>query len=179
MKSELARRIVFTLGALLVFRLGSHIPLPGLGVSGSQAPGVTVMASRLSIFALGIFPYLSAAILVQVLSMVSSKLRALARDGEAGRRRIARYTVGLAVFFAAFQAFGFAARLQDIPTVVTDSSGLFVLSATVTLTGGMIFLIWLSEQITVQGIGNGLALILFADVAAKLPGEVAAITARA
>jgi preprotein translocase subunit SecY len=105
MKSELARRIVFTLGALLVFRLGSYIPLPGVSTSGSQSPGVSVVLNiRFSIFALWILPYLSAAILIQLLSMVSSKLSALARSGETGRRKIWRYTVGLTICLTAFQA---------------------------------------------------------------------------
>jgi preprotein translocase subunit SecY len=176
MKSELARRIVFTLGALLVFRLGSHIPLPGVSVSGPQIPGVTIVsASRFSIFSLGIWPYLSAAILIQLVSMVSSKLGALPSSGEAGRRKIARYTIGLAIGLTAFHAYGLASSLQGIPNLVNEPGGLFLLSTTVTLTGGMIFLIWLSEQITAHGIGNGLALILFAGVAAKMPQEIASM----
>jgi preprotein translocase subunit SecY len=169
MKSELARRIVFTLGALLVYRLGSYIPLPGI----SPLPGVS--GNRLSIFSLGILPYLSAAIFIQLLSMVSSKLSALARGGKAGRRKIARYTIGLAIILTAFQAFGIASGLQGIPNLVSDPGGLFVLSTTVTLTGGTMFLIWLSDQITVRGIGNGLALMLFAGVAADMPRVVASM----
>ena len=169
MKSELARRIVFTLGAFLVYRLGSYIPLPGI----SPLPGVS--GNRLSIFSLGILPYLSAAIFIQLLSMVSSKLRALPRAGEAGRRKIARYTIGLAIILTAFQAFGIASGLQGIPNLVSDPGGLFVLSTTVTLTGGTMFLIWLSDQITVRGIGNGLALMLFAGVAADMPRVVASM----
>jgi preprotein translocase subunit SecY len=175
MKSELTRRIVFTLGALLVFRLGTYIPLPGISGAGARFPGFTVLDTRFSIFSLGILPYLSAAILIQLVSMVSSKLSALARSGETGRRRIARYTIGLAVFLAAFQAFGFASRLMDIPTFVSDPGALFVLSTIVTLTGGTIFLIWLSEQITMRGIGNGLAVLLFAAVAAEMPHTVASL----
>jgi preprotein translocase subunit SecY len=176
MKSELARRIVFTLGALLVYRLGCYIPLPGVSVSGSQIPGVTIVsASRFSIFSLGIWPYLSAAILIQLVSMVSSKLGALPRKGEAGRRKIARYTIVLAVFFAAFHAFDNASSLQGIPNFVNEPGGLFLLSTMVTLTGGTIFLIWLGEQITARGIGNGLALILFAGVAAEMPDEIASM----
>jgi preprotein translocase subunit SecY len=175
MKSELARRIVFTLGALLVYRLGSYIPLPGINTPGPQIPGVTVISgNRFSIFSLGILPYLSAAILIQLVSMVSSKLSALPSGGEAGRRKIARYTIGLAVILAAFQAFGIASGLQGIPNFVNEP-GFFVISTTVTLTGGTIFLIWLSEQITARGIGNGLALILFAGVAAEMPHAVAAL----
>ena len=176
MKSELARRIVFTLGALLVYRLGCYIPLPGVSVSGPQIPGVTIVsASRFSIFSLGIWPYLSAAILIQLVSMVSSKLGALPRKGEAGRRKIARYTIVLAVFLAAFHAFGNASSLQGIPNFVNEPGGLFLLSTMVTLTGGTIFLIWLGEQITARGIGNGLALILFAGVAAEMPDEIASM----
>ena len=175
MKSELARRIVFTLGALLVYRLDSYIPLPGINTPGPQIPGVTVISgNRFSIFSLGILPYLSAAILIQLVSMVSSKLSALPSGGEAGRRKIARYTIGLAVILAAFQAFGIASGLQGIPNFVNEP-GFFVISTTVTLTGGTIFLIWLSEQITARGIGNGLALILFAGVAAEMPHAVAAL----
>lgn len=176
MKSELARRIVFTLGALLVYRLGCYIPVPGISVSDPQIPGVTIVsASRFSIFSLGIWPYLSAAILIQLVSMVSSKLGALPRKGEAGRRKIARYTIVLAVFLAAFHAFGNASILQGIPNFVNEPGGLFLLSTMVTLTGGTIFLIWLSEQITARGIGNGLALILFAGVAAEMPDEIASM----
>jgi preprotein translocase subunit SecY len=165
MNSELARRIAFTLGALLVFRLGTYVPLPG----------VNVIDARLSIFSLGILPYLSVAILIQLGSMVSSKLSGLARGGETGRRKIARWTVGVTMFLTAFQAFGIASKLQDIPNLVSDPGGLFVLSTTVTLTGGTIFLIWLSEQITARGIGNGLARILFASVAAGMPRAVAKV----
>jgi preprotein translocase subunit SecY len=174
MKSELARRIVITLGALLVCRLGSYVPLPGVSVSGPQIPGVTIVsASRFSIFSLGILPYLSAAILIQLVSMVSSKLSALPGSGEAGRRKIARYTIVLAVFLAAFHAFGVASSLQRIPNLVDEPGGFFAISTMVTLTGGTIFLIWLSEQITASGIGNGLTLILFAGVAAEMPHAVA------
>jgi preprotein translocase subunit SecY len=169
MKSELAGRIVFTLGALLVYRLGTYIPLPGV----TPLPGVIRSGAQFSIFSLWILPYLSAAILIQLVSMVSSKLSALARGGEAGRRKIARYTIVLAVFLTAFQAFGMASGLQSIPNFVDNPGGLFLLSTTVTLTGGTIFLIWLSEQITARGIGNGLALILFTGVAASMPRAVA------
>src|SRR5450759_1613553 len=141
MTPELPRRIVFTLGALLVYRLGSYIPFPGI----NPLPGVS--ASRFSIFSLGILPYLSVAIFIQLVSIVSPKLSALARGGETGRRKIARWTIGVAMFLTAFQAFGIASRLQDIPNIVSNPGGLFLLSTTVTLTGGTIFLIWLSEQL--------------------------------
>ncbi|MGB8400484.1 preprotein translocase subunit SecY, partial [Bradyrhizobium sp.] len=187
MKSELARRIAFTLGALLVYRLGTYIPLPGIDpdiweqVFESQAGGIlgvfNILAGggihRMAIFALNIMPYFSAAILIQLVSMVSPKLNALSRGGEAGRRKIARYTIALAISLAAFQAFGIASGLQNVPNLVGDPGGLFLLSAAVTLTGGMVLLIWLSEQITVRGIGNGLALLIFASVAVEMPRAVA------
>lgn len=157
MTSELARRIAFTLGALFVYRLGTYIPLPGI------APSV----GRLSIFALNIIPYLSAAILIQLVSMVSSRLGALVWGG--GRRTIVRYTLSLTFLLAAFQAYGIASGLQGITSAVGDPGALFLLSTTVTLLGGTIFLIWLSEQITAHGIGNGLALILAGGVLAEVP----------
>jgi preprotein translocase subunit SecY len=165
MKSELARRIVFTLGALLIYRLGSYIPLPGVHGSGT----------RFSIFSMGILPYLSAAILIQLVSVVSSKLAALPNSGEAGRRKIARYTVALAIPLTAFQAFGIASALQRIPNIVDDPGALFLLSATLTMTGGTVFLIWLSELITLRGIGNGLALLMFASVAVDMPRAIASM----
>jgi preprotein translocase subunit SecY len=174
MKSELARRIVFTLGALLVYRLGSYIPLPGINRPiGQFVHGST--GAQFSIFSLRILPYLSAAILIQLVSMVSSRLGALPRSGEAGRRKIARYTFGLAVLLTAFQAYGVASGLQGVPNFVSEPGGLFLLSTTVTLTGGTVFLIWLSEQITARGIGNGLAVILFAGVATDVPRAVASL----
>jgi preprotein translocase subunit SecY len=172
MNSELARRIVFTLGALLVFRLGTYIPLPGIHRPPDQLVHLRTVA-QFSIFSLQILPYLTAAILIQLVSMVSSRLGALPRGGEAGRRKLARYTIGLAVLLTAFQAYGVASGLQDVPNFVSEPGGLFLLSTTVTLTGGTVFLIWLSEQITARGIGNGLALILFANLATRMPREIA------
>jgi preprotein translocase subunit SecY len=174
MKSELARRVLFTLGALLVYRLGTYIPLPGIGRPAGEFVHVS-SGAQFSIFSLWILPYLSAAILIQLVSMVSSRLGALPRSGEAGRRKIARYTVGLAVFLTAFQAYGVASSLQGVPNFVSEPGGLFLLSTTVTLTGGTVFLIWLSEQITAHGIGNGLAVMLFAGVAVEMPHAVASM----
>jgi preprotein translocase subunit SecY len=173
MKSELARRIAFTLGALLIYRLGAHIPLPGISSSGDRFVGVS--GARFSIFALSILPYLSAAILIQLVSMVSSKLGALPGSGEAGRRKIARYTLGLAILLTAFQAFGVAGALQSVPNFVSEPGAFFLLSTTLTLTGGTMFLVWLSEQITERGIGNGLALMLFAGAVTRTPQEVASV----
>jgi preprotein translocase subunit SecY len=176
MNSELARRIVFTLGALLVFRLGTYIPLPGVHRPPDQFAHVQVHAgAQFSIFSLQILPYLTAAILIQLVSMVSSRLGALPRSGEAGRRKLARYTIGLAVLLTALQAYGVASGLQTIPGFVSEPGGLFLLSTTLTLTGGTVFLIWLSEQITARGIGNGVAVILFAGVAVDMPRAVASL----
>jgi preprotein translocase subunit SecY len=174
MNSELARRIVFTLGALLVYRLGTYIPLPGINRPVGQFVHIYADA-RFSIFSLQILPYLTAAILIQLVSMVSSRLGALLRSGEAGRRKIARYTIGFAVLLTALQAYGLASGLQTVPNFVSEPGGLFLLSTTLTLTGGTVFLIWLSEQITARGIGNGLAVILFAGVATDMPRAVASL----
>jgi preprotein translocase subunit SecY len=165
MTSELARRIAFTLGALFVYRLGTYIPLPGIDPS----------VGRSSIFALNIIPYLSVAILIQLVSMVSSRLNALVGRGDSGRRIIARYTFGLTLLLTAFQAYGIASGLQEVPNAVSDPGALFLLSTTTTLLGGTIFLIWLSEQITTRGIGNGLAWILFTGVAAEMPNILASL----
>lgn len=174
MNSELARRIAFTLGALLIYRLGTYIPVPGTNYI-SHLPGISPSFAPLTIFSIGILPYVYAAILIQMVSMAWSGLNTLGNSGEAGRRRTARYTLGLATFLAAFQAHGIGSGLQNIPGFVSDPGGIFVISVTITLTGGTIFLIWLSEQMTERGIGNGLALILFTGVVTRLPQEVASV----
>jgi preprotein translocase subunit SecY len=163
MTSELARRIAFTLGALFVYRLGTYIPLPGIDPS----------VGRVSIFALNIIPYLSVAILIQLVTMVSSRLNSLVGRGEAGRRTVARYTFGLTVLLTAFQAYGIASSLQQmVPNAVSTPGPLFLLSTSATLLAGTIFLIWLSDQITMRGIGNGLALTLAVGTLAELPNSI-------
>jgi preprotein translocase subunit SecY len=169
MTPELARRIAFTLGALLIYRLGSIIPLPGIDRSFDRS------FTGLSIFSLNIVPYLSAAIVIQLVSVVSSRLRGLARSGESGRRKIALYTFGLTLLLAAFQAYGLASNLPRVTGLVIDPGGFFVVSTVASMLGGTIFLIWLSEQITARGIGNGLALILSASVVTQLPRVVASV----
>ncbi|QOZ26567.1 preprotein translocase subunit SecY [Bradyrhizobium sp. CCBAU 51753] len=169
--SELARRIAITIGALLIYRLGCFIPISGLSPqAGLLQPNA---AARLSIFSLVIFPYLSAAIIIQLVSVVWGRLSALERSGEAGRRRIARYTLSLTLLFAAFQAFGIASTLQSMRGLVAEPSAWFLISTTATLVGGVFFLVWLSELITRHGIGNGLALILSVGIVAAFPAEVA------
>jgi len=173
MSKELARRIAVTIGALLIFRVGSHIPLAGISPQ-IQASLISSGASaRISIFALSIIPYLSVAIVIQPVAVVWGRVGALERSGEAGRRKMARFTLILTLLLAAFQAFGVASGIQDISGVVTEPGGWFLLSATATMVGGVFFLVWLSEQITRHGIGNGLALLLFVGIVGSLPSDIA------
>ncbi|MBR1124133.1 preprotein translocase subunit SecY [Bradyrhizobium lablabi] len=171
MRLELARRIAITIGALLIFRLGSHIPLAGLSVRADL--NSTNILARLSVLSLSLIPYITAAIIIQLISVVWGRVGALERSGEAGRRKISRATLILTLLLATFQSFGVASGIQSIPGLVTEPGGWFLLSATATLTGGVFFLVWLSEQITRHGIGNGIALILFVGVVVTLPAEVA------
>jgi preprotein translocase subunit SecY len=189
MTSELGRRVWFTIGALLVYRLGSYIPVPGIDQAAlaelfrSQAGGFFGQGGlffhgsavgRLAIFALGLMPYLSAAILLQLVSIVVPGLSALPNRGERGRRRLETYTLGLTLALAAFQAFGIAVALEGVTSLVAEPGSSFRLTTTLSLTGGTIFLVWLSGQITARGIGNGLALIFFLGVVLDLPSAVAA-----
>lgn len=177
MTRELARRIAFTIGALLLFRLGTHVLLPGLrpGDWLTGGPVAINAITRLSIVALHLIPYLSAAIIVQLIAMVWGRLSSLERSGELGRRRIARYTLILTLVIASFQAYGIASALRTIPNVVPDPGDGFVLSATASMVGGVFFLVWLSELITRHGIGNGLALLLSVSILVHVPVDVAGI----
>ena len=171
--SELARRIAFTIGALLIFRLGNHIPLPGVT---PQAIGLLPASfGRISILSLSLTSYLSAAIFIQLVSLVWRRLSALERSGEAGRRRIAWVTLALTLAIAAFQAFGVAFTIQKFPQLVPEPGGWFLFSVTLSMVGGVFFLVWLSEQISRYGIGNGLAIILCVDVIVSLPAEVGTV----
>jgi preprotein translocase subunit SecY len=173
MNRELARRIAFTIGALLLFRLGSLIPIAGLDVASlSSLPSFNV---RLSLFSLGLIPYLTAAILIRLLSVVWRGLDLLERSGEAGRRKIARATLSITLALAAFQAYGIASALISIPGLVRNPDGWFVTTATASMVGGVFVLVWLGEQITRYGIGNGLALILSVGILISLPQDVAGI----
>jgi preprotein translocase subunit SecY len=169
---ELARRIAFTIGALLIFRLGSHIPVTTMWTLSGPLPAGAL--ARLSIFSLNLVPYLGAAVLIRLLSMVWGRLSSLERSGEVGRNRIARYTLVLTLVLAALQAFGIASAIAGIPGLVVDQDGLFLLEATASMVGGTFFLIWLSELITLHGVGNGLALMLSVSILASLPDDVAA-----
>ncbi|MDA9498760.1 preprotein translocase subunit SecY [Bradyrhizobium sp. CCBAU 11357] len=173
MSRELARRIAFTIGALLLFRLGTQIPIPGLDLS-DVSPTLDLV-SRLSIFALGLIPYLTAAIFIRLLSVVWRGLNSLERSGEGGRRKIARASLGLTLGLAAFQAYGIASALTSIPGLVKNPDGWFVTTATASMVGGVFVLVWLSEQMTRYGIGNGLALILSAGFIVAIPQNIAGI----
>src|SRR6478752_6881973 len=180
---ELKKRIWFTLGALLVYRLGTYIPLPGIDpntwdqVFRSQAGGILGMFNmfagggiqRMAIFALNIMPYISASIIIQLLTTVSPTLEALKKEGEAGRKTINQYTRYLTVVLATFQAYGIAIGLEGASGAVTDPGIFFRLSTVITLTGGTMFLMWLGEQITQRGIGNGTSLIIMSGIVAELP----------
>ncbi len=184
--SELKSRLWFVLGALVVYRLGAHIPVPGIDPSilkqlfDSQSNGILGMfnmfsggaLSRFTVFALGIMPYISASIIMQLLTVVSPKLEQLKKEGEAGRRAITKYTRYGTVVLATFQALGIAIALEGQPNLVLDPGLAFRLTAVVTLVSGTMFLMWLGEQITERGIGNGISIIIFAGIVAGLPHAV-------
>jgi preprotein translocase subunit SecY len=184
---ELKKRIWFTLGALLVYRLGTYIPLPGIDpnawnqIFNSQSGGILGMFNmfagggihRMAIFALNIMPYISASIIVQLMTTVSPTLEALKKEGEQGRKTINQYTRYLTVILAAFQAYGISIGLEGASNVVTDPGLFFRLSTVITLNGGTLFLMWLGEQITQRGIGNGTSLIIMAGIVAQLPSAIA------
>ena len=184
---ELKKRIWFTLGALLVYRLGTYIPLPGIDpniweqVFKTQAGGILGMFNmfagggihRMAIFALNIMPYISASIIIQLLTTVSPQLEALKKEGEAGRKTLNQYTRYLTVILAAFQSYGIAVGLEGAGNVVSDPGLFFRLSTAITLTGGTMFLMWLGEQITSRGIGNGISLIILSGIVAELPTALA------
>ena len=189
-KSEdLKKRIWFTLGALIVYRLGSYIPIPG--VDGAELAKFALQNSsgilgwvnnlaggalgRMAIFALNIMPYISASIIIQLMTSVSPHLEALKKEGEQGRKKINQYTRYGTVFLAALQAYGIAVGLEGQPGLVTDPGMFFRLSTVITLTGGTVFLMWLGEQITSRGIGNGISLIIFAGIVAGLPSGIAGL----
>ncbi len=184
---ELKKRIWFTLGALLVYRLGTYIPLPGIDPNAwdqifqSQAGGILGMFNmfagggihRMAIFALNIMPYISASIIIQLMTTVSPTLEQLKKEGEAGRKMINQYTRYLTVVLAAFQAYGIAVGLEGAGKVVSDPGLFFRISTVITLTGGTMFLMWLGEQITQRGIGNGTSLIIMSGIVAQLPSAIA------
>ena len=182
----LQQRIWFTLGALLVYRLGTYIPGPGIDPDAYRATfqqaqqGIFGMfdmfaggaVQRMAIFALNLIPYITASIVVQVVTTASPRLEALRKEGESGRRKINQYTRYLAVLFCAVQAYGIAIGLEGSQGVVIDPGWFFRLSTVITLVGGTMFLMWLGEQITSRGIGNGISLIIFSGIVAGLPRAI-------
>ncbi len=187
---ELKRRIIFTLAALLVYRLGTFIPLPGINPVAfaetfkNQSGGILGMfnmfaggaVERMAIFALNIMPYISASIIMQLMSSVDKRLEALKKEGEQGRKQINQYTRYLTVVLAAFQAYGISVGLEGSSSgagsVVIDPGWYFRISTVITLVGGTLFLMWLGEQITQRGVGNGISLIIFAGIVAGLPSAI-------
>jgi preprotein translocase subunit SecY len=184
---ELKKRIYFTLGALLVYRLGTYIPLPGIdpaqweNIFRTQAGGILGMFNmfagggiqRMAIFALNIMPYISASIIIQLMTTVSPTLEQLKKEGEQGRKTINQYTRYLTFALAAAQALGIAWGLEGAGNVISNPGWAFRISAVITLTGGTMFLMWLGEQITARGIGNGISLIILAGIVAELPSAIA------
>jgi preprotein translocase subunit SecY len=189
-KSEdLKKRIWFTLGALIVYRLGSYIPIPGVDAvelakfAAQNSSGILGWVNnlaggalgRMAIFALNIMPYISASIIIQLMTSVSPHLEQLKKEGEQGRKKINQYTRYGTVFLAALQSYGIAVGLEGQPGLVVDPGMFFRLSTVITLTGGTVFLMWLGEQITSRGIGNGISLIIFAGIVANLPAGIAGL----
>jgi preprotein translocase subunit SecY len=189
-KSEdLKSRIWFTLAALIVYRLGTYIPIPGIDTvqlakfAAQNTAGILGWVNglaggalgRMAIFALNIMPYISASIIIQLMTTVSPHLEALKKEGESGRKKMNQYTRYGTVILAALQAYGIAVGLEGQGTLVTDPGMFFRASTVITLTGGTVFLMWLGEQITSRGIGNGISLIIFAGIVAGLPSGIAAM----
>ncbi|HEX5126678.1 MAG TPA: preprotein translocase subunit SecY, partial [Rhodocyclaceae bacterium] len=188
--ADLKRRLWFLLGALVVYRLGAHIPVPGIDPTQlaqlfeSQKGGILGVfnlfsggaLSRFTVFALGIMPYISASIIMQLMAIASPSLEALKKEGEAGRRKITQYTRYGTVALATFQAFGISIALQSQRGLVLDPGPLFQLTAIATLVTGTMFLMWLGEQITERGLGNGISIIIFAGIAAGLPNAIGSLS---
>ncbi len=184
--TELKSRILFVIGALIVFRLGTFIPVPGIDpdvlakLFESQSDGILGMfnmfsggaLSRFSLFALGIMPYISASIIMQLMTVVSPKLEQLKKEGESGRRQITKYTRYGTLVLATFQALGISIALEAQAGLVLDPGMMFRFTAVVTLVSGTMFLMWLGEQITERGIGNGISIIIFAGIVAGLPSAI-------
>jgi len=186
---DLRKRLVFLLLALLVFRIGAHIPVPGIDpgklaeLFQGQQGGILGLfnmfsggaLSRFTIFALGIMPYISASIIMQLMTAVSPQLEALRKEGGAGQRKITQYTRYGTVFLALFQATGISIALESQPGLVMEPGLLFRFTTVTTLVTGTMFLMWLGEQVTERGLGNGISIIIFAGIAAGLPSGIAGL----
>ncbi len=184
--TELKKRIWFTLGALLIYRLGTYIPIPGIdpqaladifrqnqsGILGMFNMFAGGAIGRMAIFALNIMPYISASIIIQLLTTVSPHLEQLKKEGDQGRKQINQYTRYGTVLLATLQGYGIAVGLEGAGNVVTDPGMFFRLTTVITLVGGTVFLMWLGEQITARGVGNGISLIIFSGIVAELPSAI-------
>ncbi|MEO8938803.1 MAG: preprotein translocase subunit SecY [Burkholderiaceae bacterium] len=184
---DLKRRLIFLLGALVVYRIGAHIPVPGIDPTElakffqSQQGGILGMLnmfsggalSRFSIFALGIMPYISASIIMQLLTVVSPQLEAIKKEGESGRRKITQYTRYGTLLLGTFQALSISIALESQAGLVLDPGFMFRITTVICLLTGTMFLMWLGEQITERGLGNGISIIIFAGIAAGLPHALA------
>src|SRR5437762_4354246 len=182
--TELHKRLIFTVVAMVIYRVGCYIPIPGINIAAfsqafeGQAKGILGMFNMFSggavrnmaVFALNVMPYISASIIVQLLGTVYPPWEKLKKEGgEAGRKTMNQYTRYLTVALALFQSFGIAMGLQASEGLVDNPGAFFVVSTVVTLTGGTMFLLWLGEQITSRGVGNGISLIIFAGIVAVFP----------
>jgi len=186
---DLKKRLLFLLGALVVFRVGAHIPVPGIDpvrlaeLFQGQQGGILGLfnmfsggaLSRFTIFALGIMPYISASIIMQLMTAVSPQLEALRKEGASGQRKITQYTRYGTVFLAMFQAIGISIALESQPGLVMDPGLLFRFTTVTTLLTGTMFLMWLGEQVTERGLGNGISIIIFAGIVAGLPSAIAGL----
>ncbi len=184
---ELKRRLWFTVGALIVYRLGTYLPLPGIDpgaladIFSQQSSGILGMfdmfsggaLGRMTIFALNIMPYITASIIMQLMTAIVPSLEVMKKEGEAGRKMINQYTRYLTVLLASVQGYGIAVGLESASGVVNDPGLFFRVTTVVTLVGGTLFLMWLGEQITSRGVGNGISLIIFAGIVANLPTALA------
>ncbi|WP_323029306.1 preprotein translocase subunit SecY [Castellaniella defragrans] len=183
---DLKRRVLFLVLALIVYRLGTHIPVPGInpdaladlfqqnqgGILGLFNMFSGGALERFSVLALGIMPYISAAIIMQLLAVVVPTLEAIKKEGQSGQRKITQYTRYGTVFLATFQAIGISVALESQPGLVIDPGLLFRFTTIVTLVTGSMFIMWLGEQITERGLGNGISLLIFAGIVAGLPGAL-------
>jgi preprotein translocase subunit SecY len=183
---ELRDRILFTLAVLIITRLGTYIPMPGIDpakmaqMMSSQQGGLLDMfnmlsggaVQRMAIFALGIMPYISSSIIIQLMQTVIPELETLKKEGEVGRKQLNQYTRYGTVFLAALQSFGIAFGLEQVPGLVIDPGPFFVFTTIITLTGGTILLMWMGEQITSRGVGNGISLIIFVGIVARFPTQI-------
>ena len=186
---ELKKRLLFTLGALIVYRLGTFVPIPGIdpvafsqgfqsqqgGLLGTLNIFAGGAVERMAIFALNIMPYISASIIMQLMAAVIPTLEKIKKEGEQGRRQINQYTRYLTVFLATMQGYFIAVSLQSQAGTVIAPGPFFLMTTTVTLVGGVMFLLWLGEQITARGVGNGVSLIIFAGIVAELPRAIAGL----